>query len=468
MSGIGLVLGLAALAFVLYVWSVETRARGAWRLAAERLGLAAAARRLMLDGEVDGCRVQARAMVDEGRRVTEIVVRPFEPLPARLGFGPEGLFQAVVKTVAGADVVVGDPRFDAAVMVHGDPAEVVALLDASNRRLVARLVADGAVLDGGELRLSGFELVRDADRLEGAIRTLLRAARALRLDPADVPRRLAERVRRDPLPAVRARALDLLLTRFADAPETAAAIDAALGDRDAALRLTAIRHAGERGAPALRALVADGAVESALRVEALELLVERLPPAESGPALVALLDDAELAAAAASRLVRLGRREAVPALCARLESGTAAARAACVAAIGRLGDPRDPALEAALLPLMDVGELRAAVAEALVRLGTPRALPALLPLTEGLLTPGDVKQAARRAVDAIRARRADGAGAGGELSVVETDAAGRLAVVEGEGEAAGRLAVVSGAEVSEAVVPEAVAAGEEPAGGGGA
>ncbi len=404
------------------MWWFGLRDANAFRRAADVLGLATDHEALTLDGAIDGCRITARRTSVDGQRVTQIVAHPEERFPAGLAFGPEGLVQTVLRTVAGGDVRTGDRKFDDAVLVQGDPALVLAILDAANRRLVRRLVEQGAVLDGGELRLSGAVRRR---ALPETIRTLARAARALRVTPAQIPDRLLTRVKRDPLPDVRQRAFELLLARFPDSPQTAAAIRSNLSDRDPRLRLQAARHGADEAAEAtLRALATDGAVERRLREETLDVYIDRLGSGRASPLLVELLDDPTLAADAAARLARTGRAEALPALCARVGQGEIGARAEMAIAIGKLGDPREPSHEAALLPLLDEAPLQVAAAEALARVGSPRALQALLPLTEGLLTGGDVKASARRAVDAIRSRR--GEGEGGGLSVVEGDPADRL------------------------------------------
>lgn len=426
---------LVGLGFAAIVWWFSRREARGWRRAADALGLSRGPEALSLDGQLDGCRVVARSGADSQGNA-EVIVRPEAPLPAGLAFGPEGWVQSVLKTVTGADVTTGDRRFDDAVMMIGDPPLVLAVLDPANRRLVRRLVAEGVVLDGGELRLRGRR-VRGRGLAE-TIRALVRACRALSIDPAQIPDRLAERVRRDPLPDVRRRALDLLLARLPDAPQTTAALDAALRDRDPALRLSAARHLdadrdpdGAAEAP-LRALAADAAVDRRVREDALDLYIDRFGPRRASPLLVELLADDALGGGAASRLARTGRAEALPALRAHLSRGDVGARAECAVAVGKLGDARDPTLEVALLPLLDTPALRIPAADALARVGTGRAIEALLPLTEGLLTGGDVKAAAQRALNAIRARRGDGEGVGG-LSVASGGEAGRLAVIEAGG-----------------------------------
>lgn len=417
---------VVAIAGVLTV--IGVRDARTFRRAARTLGLSTGPRALALEGDVDGCRVVAHRSSAEGQSTTELVVHPARRLPAGLAFGPEGLVQSMLRTVAGGDVTTGDRAFDDAVLVQGDPALVLAVLDAANRRLVRRLVSEGALLDGGELRWRGLP---GSTGLTETIRALVRAAKALQIDPGAIPGRLRQRVKRDPLPDVRRRALELLLARFPEAPETAAALETALGDRDPSLRLRATRQTGPgedaRIEPVLRALAADARVEARVREEALDLYIDRLGSPRASPLLVELLDDAAMAPGAAARLARTGRSEALPALCARLGRGDAGARAGIAAAIGRLGDARNPALEAAVLPLLDEGPLRVAAAEALARIGSQRAIALLLPLTEGLLTGGDVKASAQRAIDAIRARRGDGEAGG--LSVVEgSDRLGRLSV----------------------------------------
>lgn len=90
--------------------------------------------------------------------------------------------------------------------------------------------------------------------------------------------------------------------------------------------------------------------------------------------------------------------------------------------------------EGALIELLSAHEpsVKVAAARALGAIGTVRAVEPLLPLTEGLLTDGAVKQAARQAVHEIQRRL--GPVSAGSLSLSNTEAeAGRLALAERAG-----------------------------------
>ncbi|MEZ4437061.1 MAG: hypothetical protein R3F65_32090 [bacterium] len=415
---------LAVPAVGAWAWGarVERRARRVWRAAAASLGLEGSTR--VLSGDIDGCAVVVRRGEQRGIAGAEVRVRAHAPLSPRLSMGPVGALSAVLKVVAGGgdDVETGDPRFDGAVSVQGDPALALAVLSPATRRLFERLVGLGGVLDAGELRrpVAGDDVV-------GAVRSLLRAARALR--GVEVVAGLAERVAQDPHPAVRRRALKVLIERWPGEAATGAAVEAAAGARDPALRLMVGRHLeGEAGLAVLRGVAGEAGEVGG---EALAALVERSSPAAVAPALVELLDGPQ-AARAATLLGRLGRREAAAALRARVGGADDEAASAMARALGALGDGE---AEGALIGLLGRAGARVAAAEALVTVGTPAALAALLPLTEGLSLPGALKQAAGAAVAAIRARRP--AGLVGGLALADGGEGGGLAVVEGEG----RLAV---------------------------
>lgn len=399
-----------------------------FRHAARTLGLQTGPRAKTLDGEIDGCRVTARrvSLTDGADVGPELAVHPVPRLPADLAFGAEGLVQTVLRSVAGPDLDTGDKAFDDKVLIKGNPARVLATFDPATRRLVRRLVAEGVVLDGGELRITGNAL--RAEKVVDQIPAMVRAAKALVLPAEQIPNRLAERVERDPLSGVRQRALELLVSLYYEHPAAAQALEQALTDRTPAVRLYAMRHALPESEvaveDALRLLVQDERLGTEERLEGLALYIEHFGHRRASRLLVALLGQPAMAGEAAIWLGRTGRVEALPALCAHLERARRFDQSAIIEAIGKLGDPRDPSAEAAILPLLDTRELQGAVVTALARVGTPKALPHLLPLTEGLLG-GASKTGARQAIDAIRGRRGEGDGPGG-LSVVETDPTDRL------------------------------------------
>lgn len=417
---------------------VERRARRVWTAAAEALGLTLSGARLAMSGAVDGCRVEVERGEQRGLPGAVVRVRPdLLPLPAGASFGREQAFSSVFRAVGAveSDVETGDARFDAAVAVGGDPAWVLAVATPTTRRLIEALVNAGGVLEAGELRrpVAGDDVV-------GAVRSLLRVARAL--VGVEVVTGLMARVAYDPHSGVRRRALELLLLRWPDDEATRRSLVGAAEARDPALRLMAGRHLpGEAGVAVLRGLVGEADRAGA---EALEVLLDRLSPAAVAPLLVEALDGPH-AARAAMLLGRLGRGEAAAALRSRVAAADDATASAIARALGALGDGE---AEAALVGLLDRADARVAAAEALAQVGTAASLAALLPLTEGFSLPSDLKRAAAAAVAAIRARRPDGPVGG--LAIVAGGEAGGLAVAEGEGRLAQSVSLVTVDGVSEA------------------
>ncbi|MCB9528423.1 MAG: hypothetical protein H6701_08530 [Myxococcales bacterium] len=194
-------------------------------------------------------------------------------------------------------------------------------------------------------------------------------------------RGLAERVRRDPNPVVRLRALALLVAQFSGHAATAGALRAAAGDRDAMVRLAGARMLADggrcgrwRGTRGRRWGAAGGALGAG----------ERLPVEQWAVVLVEALDG-PCAVDAARWLADRGWRAAAPALRGRVMAAGDEAATAFAGALGRLGGS---AAEAVLLACLDRPGVRLAAVEALGAVGSVGALPGLLALTEGALLPG--------------------------------------------------------------------------------
>ena len=130
----------------------------------------------------------------------------------------EGVGSAIEKAFGEREIELGDDDFDRRAYIHGSPRVVHAILDSETRALVGELI-DGRVPTGDRgTPLKARVAVSDgALRAEipersfspggrptpaGAADALLEAARRLTL-PDDLPGRLAENVRTEPLPQVR-------------------------------------------------------------------------------------------------------------------------------------------------------------------------------------------------------------------------------------------------------------------------
>jgi hypothetical protein len=329
-------------------------------------------------------------------------------IPTWLDLTAENLGTAFSRAFGERDLEVGDPAFDADVAVHGDAEAAVAALTQEARVAARALIRDGYAVHGGTVHFTHRRGARDAAELVVAARRAIWLA-GLLASSETIPQRLVSRAASDPLAGVRRRALERLADGFAELPETAAALAAALGDADPGVRVFAAARLGAAGEPTLLALVGDSRVPDGVIVEALAALAGRLPAERA----VALL----------------------------VESAPGRGAAVLAAAAGSLTTPAGPGAEEALVGLLGHEErtVRLAVAAALGRVGTTaavaplRAVVAAHPLDLGL------RGGASEAIAAIQAR-ADGAApgqlalAGGEagtLTLADDHGSGRVALAEG-------------------------------------
>lgn len=143
------------------------------------------------------------------------------------------LWQAVA---GGEDLRVGDPEFDAAVVVRGDPATLHGLLDADTRREVLRLIGKKGRVHEGKLgyEVSGHQT--DPAVVRAELARLGELGKALgRSDAA----RLATNAVHDPEPGVRWRCLEAL--GALDAARASTTAEALRNDPDALVRFAAAR-----------------------------------------------------------------------------------------------------------------------------------------------------------------------------------------------------------------------------------
>jgi hypothetical protein len=378
--------------FLFLVGVVLVQAFGQRRRSSEALALTAGRLGLEGDGEdrvrgrARGFGVELEAAARGRRRWLEI----------RLAGLPEG-FEVSSGDEEWLDpVLIGEPGFDGALSAAGDEAVARARLDAPAR---AALLAARAAVD--ELRLERGVLVarlEDEYGLDRAVSALLEAA--ARLAGGEDRERLARSAFEDPAPRVRELSLQVLLeTSLGAAWETA--VQCALRHEAPELRLLGARAVAERDRGPLVALALDEGLAPALRLEA----ISALPRSTPGPTC------AQVALAA-------------------LASEQPALRAAGARLAGRL-EPGDEAVEAALIRAVGAGggqEARLAAVAALRRVGSPRAVAALQPLTRGVLAQPAMKRRARDAVRSIQGR-------------ADRRAAGALTLVAPPGEREGAVSV---------------------------
>jgi len=187
-----------------------------------------------------------------------------EGLPAGFGVeaktGPLALGSPMVHT---RHHDTGDPVFDAMRLpLRGTPARLSAFLDAPVRKALLSLGSRAAVRDGTLIILG----TRPA-KVE--IGEALHLARHIRGGSEEDAHRLLHNFRADPIPAVRARCLELLLSHQPGLLADAAAAEAMVA-READLRLLGAAHL--RNLDVLLDLAEDGDVDGRTRVAALDAL----------------------------------------------------------------------------------------------------------------------------------------------------------------------------------------------------
>ncbi|PKN53998.1 MAG: hypothetical protein CVU56_28845 [Deltaproteobacteria bacterium HGW-Deltaproteobacteria-14] len=322
-------------------------------------------------------------------------------LPAALRVGREGFGTSLTKVFMGDDIEVGDHDFDAALTLRGaEPATVVAHLDAATRQaLRSAIEVHRAELDAGTLKLVVVGRAK-LPVLEGLIDAGLDVARAARATSGSVAERLERIAFDDPVPGVQRRAFELLMSRV---------------NRGGAERIA--RRALETGDPAMAVLAAE-----VLRDEAAVAALHAVVASSRAPN-GALARALEL-------LAELGRPPAEPAVQPLTEALDEAVRASAARCLGAIGGA---AAQARLVELLgDEPTIGVAAADALGRCGDLATVEPLLARTKGVFGSSELKRAAGAAIKAIQAR---GAGSAGQLSLVEHDGGGGLALVaEGDPE----------------------------------
>jgi hypothetical protein len=385
-------------------------------------------------GAVAGRRGAQRVRVEwagmTGSRFMRVTVEDIEPalqaVSARLHWSSD----AILLT---GDVEVGDPSFDADVVVVGAPPLVRGLFTADTRAL-AKDVFNGEA----RVRMGGGAIVAEfPDGGYGprasSVSALVELARRLQPGlPAD--QRLAAIVSGDPLASVRVTALETLVGLAPGGDLTRTALRGAAADPAPFVRLKAALALGDEGVPVLQALAAEAGIADQYSSTAVTALGSRLASARARERLEVADSEMQVLTARAllSLLAARGPEEAAVVASfldrranalASVLSPTGAAMA--VAAVEALAEARPPASEDALVAVLasSVPGVAQAAAQGLGRIGTARAVPAL---RQAEAQRGDLRRAARQAIAAIRSRLTDAtpgqvslAGGVGELSVAD-------------------------------------------------
>jgi HEAT repeat protein len=452
----------AAVAFsVIYLFAYEAgRARmRAWRGAAKAAGLADLVAADVL-GVATGLTARLgllrvsfeRYQRGRSEKGTRIVIDGLGHPSYEFALRKEGMGSAIEKAFGEREIEIGDREFDRKAYVHGSPRVVHAILDAETRRLVGELI-DGRISteDPGE-PLEGRVAVSDGalraeipessfrpggQRLPGALRTLLAAARRLVL-PDDIPARLAHSVRADPLPEVRLANLLTLAREFPAYAATQEALRAACEDSDHEVRLRAALALGDDGREVLLGLASSAEADDRQTARAVSALGEHLAPEQAEQVLGQALRSKRRATARAA-VAALGERggsEVVTALAAALVEEDDELVEAVATALGATGEA---SAEAPLVAAFDRHgpAVWTAIAAALGRVGTAGAVAPLRTMASRYPFDLGLRRASRQAIAEIQSRLTGATpgqlaladGDAGQLSLAEEDAHGRVSVV---------------------------------------
>lgn len=316
----------------------------------------------------------------------------------------------------------------------GDEGLVAALLDGSARHRLGR--GDKITLSDGFLVLEAPFLL--ADRVPIPVVDAL-ARMGARLGAScqppgsapDVAALLRENLEGDEWERVRARAADLLISRYPTEADQAAAT--ALADESAEVRFAAARHLGEEGFEILENVAFDrtqvGSAADGLRQRALRFMVREFSTARMLPLLERAIREGPdaLRQIAIRQVGHLRHQPAAAWLSALPRSQEPDTVAAGCEALSQIGDP---ASEALLIELLDRPEpmvLRAAV-DAIAQVGTVASVPSLNRVLERSAS-RELRLSAATAIQLVQTRGAP-------------EAIGALSLVD-DGRGAGQLALSS-------------------------
>jgi HEAT repeat protein len=398
-----------------------------------------------LTGKANGLDVRVaryrRGKYENGTRVT---VSGLRHGTYALTIRPEGVTSTIEKTFGEREIELGDPAFDDAAYVQGQPGLVRAIFDADTRRAL-RVLLDKGVRVGGasgstwlsniRVRVSDSELrvdirSRPFDRTEAwlpeILPQLLAIAQRLRR-PEDLAAQIAANMRGETPEAVRLADVRTLTTEFPRHQATRETLVAALADQSAAVRLHAATALGPEGQATLLELTSSG-VPDGVAAKAVAALGAAFP---AGRAITRLREAREAghgatALACVENLGASGSAEAVQVLVEILEADRGVLAAAAARALGNVGDARaEQALLAALND--DSSEVRVAAAETLGHIGTPLAVVPLREASAANLLNAELRRATRQAIAEIQSR-VSGASPG-QLSLAE-DQAGQVSLVD--------------------------------------
>lgn len=331
-----------------------TRFRGTGAMALlQNLGVQATWTRGGAEGVMRGVPVRVTFSV---RQKSEHEYNTWMTIEARgvspdLNLARQGAGQSLLKSLGGQDIEVGDPRFDDAVMVRGDPQVARALLSYEVRHDARHLLeADGEIV-GGVVRYTVLGHTTDAQYGGMVVERAVRLAQALSPERA-TRARLLEQVRDDLCPRVRQRCL-LELWERGPRELLERALTCAQADPEIEVSGTAALIRGDRE---IILTLPDDVIQEAASI-APQRAGRALGEAGHEEALLALLERGATATkvGAARGLHRAGSRRAVEALRRQISGVTVEAelKSACNSAIGAIQSRLQGSASAGSISLLD-------------------------------------------------------------------------------------------------------------------
>ncbi len=339
-------------------------------------------------------------------------------------------YRAVLRNLVDGGYVTGDEAFDRTFRIQGGEGRVRAALDAPTRATLVHVAPQITVSDGR------LEATIEGPIHRAALRDVMSALEALgdRLSSGGgVVERIAAHVAEDPHAGVRRACLEFLVEHHADEPETADTAYRALDDEDARVRLFAATALGAAGFEVAAAIALDPEVETDLRVAAFRAAVPHAPADRRVELAVALeIEGSDSAAVARFEAAEAYRITALSEdVRARVDDVSSPVALAAVRAARVVGDATwSPRLITALQSDPD-DDLVVALCRALEAHAGVEAVAPLDAYATGVLRARRVRDAAQAALQAVRSRSSQDAGAG-QLSVVEGDR-GQLSVAKEAG-----------------------------------
>jgi HEAT repeat protein len=322
------------------------------------------------------------------------IIVPRKPGFQKLRIHPQSLPLPWVQKIE-----IGDRAFDSTFSIEGPARLVYSLLDAETRRLLSRVSTESRL----EITEGALRAVMPDEKVPDVLPLLLDIGRRCAELVVD-PRRVALNAKTDPEPGVRLRNLLLLIRELPGHQATVEALRAACADPSPEIRLRAAKELGAEGRDVLVELT-ECELDDAVSAEAVSILERELPQERTQ----AILDSA-----------LRGRR---------LQTARV-----CVEVLSRSGVP------AAVDMLIEVlaqepGEVGAAAAQALGRIGSALVVLPLKEAAERHRHDRELRRAVRQAIAEIQSRL-PGASPG-QLSLAN-DEAGQLSLTE---EQAGQLSL---------------------------